>query len=965
MIPLPRVLFIGDPAAAAPWVGLAKKLARTCYGQKITSKTFRVAGVTIRVENQISLGSLPGESKVWIEAAGAAGGYQFIYSGKPLTYQKTEDGRFDEAMGSAVWVKTPPILWKDEAWQPPDWSKLRAVATGSTLEALPTTPPTPASTSMARIQAVKNLVQVNLIPEPVWHGYQDWDKPFTQQVAYSWSGSQGEIYASGFLMPVGPNQTTDAMYDLAPTVLRSRSPWGRMPDADWPNEACRVTVRSEQYGARSFLILVDARSRFYCWPDRYESKEWLVGPGSPYWDQAIKTNVPSDQARWADPPYPAWVHAFPEGFMRRDEAATTYSPEPRYVWRFHPRGTHVVGHLVERTAFPATVKGMAAGSMVSTPYNIGALKIYTGGFGDGDPEWSDVEVDKLGWAEFSLDIALTGEDLTDFSFGLTYVRGQQTDATHYPLAVGYLNPCYLGWASRGIGVEPGSLLVADLAIYFDDNSEERIYQQGSEMTGAYHQFVRQSWLRVVNVDDGETPILQFLVKDQPTNFARNQFWYPTMAESVFSADFSFIDLSTLSFVWTGRNNRYSKDSSAYYTFTMDSITSGGGRQRWVEMDTGVQYFAFGQKVYEARDGTDLGVLTTMDTAEAVEGMTRLSPLRTGRRRIYNIKTPYWSAVDLLSSFCYRMAHYLPSNSQPGPSYEDSEPCSSWTDWSGTTRTTTISFVNEIAPHVKTDIGTIANINPAYDDTYWNSFVIPKAWAIYQTTQAMRSAGDVLPERNDSRSYKHAACEYQMYLVAGADRQLNTFYDLTNINLFVSDYPIGAEAYFAAGDFLFNNKANFPLVVSTDGYYGGATSAPVLSGKVPEATFNIATTSGYPVSRVTERAEPHLSLGDAYYSSAHAPSSSQFQFLNIDLFGHIADAAPTTTHAALYGQAYDKDTPEVTDPTITVKTPYGYYIEKTYQYMWEGSLTDDVMWFYSGAFEWGSARLNGSALFFKV
>ncbi len=75
----PRVLFLGDPGAATPWVGIAKKLARACYDLKIASKLYKMgSGVTIRVENIFPLGgTLAGICKVWIEAI--QGGYVFIF----------------------------------------------------------------------------------------------------------------------------------------------------------------------------------------------------------------------------------------------------------------------------------------------------------------------------------------------------------------------------------------------------------------------------------------------------------------------------------------------------------------------------------------------------------------------------------------------------------------------------------------------------------------------------------------------------------------------------------------------------------------------------------------------------------------------------------------------------------------------------------------------------------------------
>lgn len=66
----PRVLFSGNPAAATPWVGIAKKLARECYDLKIVSKLYQLGSdVRIRVQNVFPIaGTLDGICKVWIEA---------------------------------------------------------------------------------------------------------------------------------------------------------------------------------------------------------------------------------------------------------------------------------------------------------------------------------------------------------------------------------------------------------------------------------------------------------------------------------------------------------------------------------------------------------------------------------------------------------------------------------------------------------------------------------------------------------------------------------------------------------------------------------------------------------------------------------------------------------------------------------------------------------------------------------
>lgn len=81
---VPRITFFGDPAAATPWVGMAKKLARECYTNKISHKVYRVGeGVQIRVENIFPvLSNFGGVCKAWIEASG--GGVDFLLY--PKTY---------------------------------------------------------------------------------------------------------------------------------------------------------------------------------------------------------------------------------------------------------------------------------------------------------------------------------------------------------------------------------------------------------------------------------------------------------------------------------------------------------------------------------------------------------------------------------------------------------------------------------------------------------------------------------------------------------------------------------------------------------------------------------------------------------------------------------------------------------------------------------------------------------------
>lgn len=74
-IPPPHILFHGDISVAVRWIGLAKKLARKCYANKILSKVFNISSnVTIRVENIVPNNAV-GISKVFINAGAAAGDF--------------------------------------------------------------------------------------------------------------------------------------------------------------------------------------------------------------------------------------------------------------------------------------------------------------------------------------------------------------------------------------------------------------------------------------------------------------------------------------------------------------------------------------------------------------------------------------------------------------------------------------------------------------------------------------------------------------------------------------------------------------------------------------------------------------------------------------------------------------------------------------------------------------------------
>ena len=344
---VPRIVVTGDPTAATSWIGYAKTLALDCVRLKLVSKIVRPAtGIEIRVENQFS-SSLKGDGtcKVWIKSiTQGVFVYQFITTGTEID----TDGN-GYYLGSATAVSLPTATKKLPV-------VLSGKATGSTLESYgdPARGPT---TDLRKITKVKNINQVQLVPESVYYGYyMDGDSyKVHSKLAYASVGPAGRIYNAGLYMLSDHFNISDVGYDLAPTVLRSDNPLGRMPDADWANEACIVRVVSEDYGTRFFVVMADASCTFYCWPDQYDSNDYLDPPDPSYVAQQYKANVPAAQVVSCVPPFPEWVYVPATQRRDTDWPATANSGEPRYSWRFHPLGTKVVGSVLKRTEWTGHV----------------------------------------------------------------------------------------------------------------------------------------------------------------------------------------------------------------------------------------------------------------------------------------------------------------------------------------------------------------------------------------------------------------------------------------------------------------------------------------------------------------------------------------------------------------------------------------------------------------------------------
>lgn len=635
----PSVVFLGDSAAATPWVGMAKKLARECYANRIAHKVYRIGtDVQIRIENIFpALENFGGVCKAWIEA-GASGGfyYQFITTGEEVsTY--TSSG-FTIFKGSAVSVRFPKTT---------SLIGLKVIATGSTLEEIPTDPPTPPIESTQLISKVKNIAQAQLIPEPVYYGFAGsvYDTEYAQ-LAYSWASVPGRVYNAGVYMLAPAFSPSDKFYDLAPSVISGNDAESRMPDADWPHDACIVTVQSTEFGNRQFIVMVDANSTFYCWPTSYDNSatEYLYPEDSPYIPQAIKTNVADEQVISVVPPFPAWVYVPTDQRRDTDYPLAVNSGEPRYVWRFHPNGTKAVGIVLKREEFlDAAIWGRVPTDQTYIPYEevdtgfeLGidtTLRPATAVLDYQGPLKSDWP----GYVEFSLDIVITGSNRENFTFDLTLTRSQAASATRYPIAAGYISPIKGGWPARGLAVSPGDLVVMDVKSYIDVRAQLWIDRECG-YKGHTSDKVRQTWLTVTN-EETSTQLTAFLAKDQPTDFRSQQYYLDTTDLYVMYGVLKHIDLSTLSFVYQVRRKKYDVDATSYATVTGHTVNVNYNdfkvRQRWLQEEVGVRYYVYGKKVQEFTEGTSLSTWDTVDATTLSEGLIQFSPLTTGTKWPYS------------------------------------------------------------------------------------------------------------------------------------------------------------------------------------------------------------------------------------------------------------------------------------------------------------------------------------------
>lgn len=548
--------------------------------------------------------------------------YQFITTGPE---NETYSGSIAPILkGSAISVLLPDV--KNDTC---DFDKIKQVkATGSTLENLPTDPPVPPSDNSAEIQRIKGIVQAQFYTEP---SYYKWNINYNQysQSIYSWSSVPGIIYGAGAFMFAPGFIGGDQAYDLSFSRVQGRLK-NRLPECDWPHDSMFVTKSSDEYGSRTFVVMVDASGVFYCWPDN----ENVYGEfESPYNYQGQNVSVDPDYVKSANPPYPDWAYV-PVGNRRdTDWPIGTFSGEPRYAWRFHPHGTKVVGIVLKRETLNDTVVYGKTTDEYANPHfkevEIDDFKIDATNKVNGSSYVGNIKSDWPGFVEFNITINIVGPNMGDFEFSLSLSRHQEPNADNYIIAAAYLSPAQKPWSEYGVSASIGDLLVLNLEIYRSDRTETWLSRNCGYL-GLCTDYIRQSFLKVINKENS-AEISSFLTKDVPDDFFISSFMlHKTEHFYTINGKLLHIDLSSLSFAYQASRYEYFLDDNSYYETDDYKV-----KQRWKKSETGIRYYVFNTIVKQDSNGSDLDLFATIDSTELFAGSIKADIYENNTRWFYS------------------------------------------------------------------------------------------------------------------------------------------------------------------------------------------------------------------------------------------------------------------------------------------------------------------------------------------
>lgn len=234
--------------------------------------------------------------------------------------------------------------------------------------------------------------------------------------------------------------TQDMGFDFGPTYFADDGLTGvnKSPDSDWYGRACIHRTGD----GRTFVIMADINSVFYCYPTTGYDQTIISGGGE--WP-GEKANVPTALTQSQACPWPAWVTAENLGVAAIDEPVSDAAHRARLrpLWVFNQAGTRAACIAAHREA------------VWSDAYFDSSLYTAAGAYS------RDCQEDYPGLVEVEFSVAVTGSGDGDFTFSVALNQAvySKTDQ-RCPVAVGY--------ALRDMGDTPlDALLMLEYQHYTD------------------------------------------------------------------------------------------------------------------------------------------------------------------------------------------------------------------------------------------------------------------------------------------------------------------------------------------------------------------------------------------------------------------------------------------------------------------------------------------------------------------
>lgn len=888
---------MGDPVLAGRWAGYAKKLANFCIRDNVSQKTVIVEdGVQIHVQVANN------DAKVTVQAGGGRY-YQFVNSTPlPTLLSIARLGGVEFLLASAVAVKLPPILGPNGV---PDWSKARAFATGSNVEGddsspWPTYPPVypDGTTSHGMLTWLRGADMVTYYPEPVFVGL---TSTASRRLLYSWSSVEGQVRMANALSPFYAFLAGDVDYDASPGMMTgSRTfPW-QSPDADWPHDACIVTVDGGDLGKRSFIVLADAFGEFHCWPMGAPKDFSLADDKPQYATQAYRANIPPANAKSVIPPYPGWVKRPAKKF--RDHATETpiQSTDPRNVVRFHPHGTKAVVTAIDRRPVNWSVHHQQGREPeTSFPAKIADL-LQLGG----DPDHKvDPALDVPGWCEFGLSISF-GEDIDDFDFSMSLLGEELASGTTWPVAAAYLGPVPgKTWADRGVTASVGDLVVAYLNLTLPEVSRTTVARHLG-WHGVFQQYCSHGWLSIQNRTVGNAVIKSIpLFQTDPLDFeGRTTIPFP-LDKSNFIVH---LELATLTWATVSAVQDYALGADSVGTKSGIGGVDVNVHPQRVTMGMGIETVVYGQSVRRKSVGA-LNSFTWIDGFSPLNPAFPVDETGTWYIRISGLAGDFdagqnnWlldkATYHLGSALAERRAEegnndWLPADKaefmtitdklledkRNYPPYDEAEP-------------------RFVGPH-----SVIATWHKKYTSAYW-LIIVDELWNIFQDAVVRKNAGDFQVLTSREAYYTGVVTSVPKML----DNNIKIAFTIPSSVYWprVYDSEIGFMAYGTVWVRAANRILNrFPVKVLDNGYYAGALSVIFHTSPVANTVAYKSVASGmfHAAGNPFDDTKDISTWLFANYASI-VPDIQVFGKLFTDDFICHINGGDERTHLGFYNEAY--------------------------------------------------------------